>query len=174
MKPNVLVVLSALMLAACGGAAPEPAAPAEEPPPPKPTGPKPGHGVDTEVSMPETVQVEEKPKEEADPPKAAAVEPEFTDGMSVDDARKAVPQGGERLNIDQETLGAPLQNPDFWKPCNVGAQKLTVRIAVWNGKAVGVDVLTKNKKLAQCVDKQVRALEWKDKVRSLNTVDYSF
>jgi hypothetical protein len=38
---------------------------------------------------------------------------------------------------------------------------------------VGVDVTTSNKALASCVEKQVRAIEWRDKVRSLNSVEYS-
>jgi hypothetical protein len=48
-----------------------------------------------------------------------------------------------------------------------------VRIAVWAGHAVGVDVTTPNKKLAECIDKQVRALTWPDKIHSLNTVEFS-
>jgi len=44
---------------------------------------------------------------------------------------------------------------------------------VWNGEAVGVDVTTPNKTLAACIDKRVRAVEWRHKVRSLNTVEYS-
>ncbi len=44
---------------------------------------------------------------------------------------------------------------------------------MWGGHAVGVDVTTSNKKLAECIDKQVRSIAWPDKVRSLNTVEYS-
>lgn len=85
----------------------------------------------------------------------------------------AVPTGTTRANIDQETLGEPLESEAVYAPCNVGAQHFKLRVAVWNGEAVGVDVTTPNKALAACIDKRVRALEWRHKVRSLNTVEYS-
>ena len=167
----------ASFIVGCGGAAPEAESPEqgrEDAELANPEGPRQGHGVETEVSMPETEEVEEEEEEEEEEEKPPPPEPEFTEGMSVADARNAIPQGTERLNIDQETLGKPLQNPDLFKPCKLGAQKLKIRIAVWDGRAVGVDVITKNKKLAECVDKQIRAIEWKDKVKSLNTVEYAY
>src|SRR5688572_30110660 len=42
--------------------------------------------------------------------KAPAGDPEFKDGMSVDEAISAVPQGTPRVNVDQEELGKPLVN----------------------------------------------------------------
>ena len=97
----------------------------------------------------------------------------FPEGASVAEAVAAVPKGTQRANLDTETLAEPLQSEKLWAPCNVGSQHFKVKVAVWNGRAVGVDVTTPNKALSSCVEKQVRAVEWRDKVRSLNTVEYS-
>jgi len=85
-----------------------------------------------------------------------------------------VPKGTARANLDADRLAEPLQQESVYEPCKVGSQHFKVRVAVWAGKPVGVDVMTPNKALAQCVDKQVRALTWPDKVHSLNTVEFSF
>jgi hypothetical protein len=116
------------------------------------------------------------PKEEPKPAKPAVAEPAFTDGMSVADAIKAVPQGAERANIDQETLSIPIQNPDVYEPCKPGPVRIKLKIAVWDGKAVGLDVTAtpKNDKVAACVREQILKLSWKAKVKSLNIVEYSF
>ena len=60
--------------------------------------------------------------------------------------------------------------------CNVGSAKFKVRVAVWNGKAVGIDLETtpKNAALADCLKARVRELTWPDQVRSLNTVEFQF
>src|SRR5262245_57925920 len=80
-------------------------------------------------------------------------EPQFGDDMSVDEAIKAVPPGVERRNIDQETLGKPLQDLAVYEPCKPGGARVKLKVAVWNGKAVGLDVTTtpKNDKLATCI-----------------------
>lgn len=116
------------------------------------------------------------PKEEPKPAKPAVPEPVFTDGMSVADAIKAVPQGAERANIDQETLSIPIQNPDVYEPCKPGPVRIKLKIAVWDGKAVGLDVTAtpKNDKVAACVREQIMKLSWKARVKSLNIVEYSF
>jgi hypothetical protein len=113
------------------------------------------------------------PKEEPKPAKPAVV---FTEGMSVADAIKAVPQGAERANIDQETLAIPIQNPDVYEPCKPGPVRIKLKIAVWDGKAVGLDVTAtpKNDKVAACVREQILKLSWKARVKSLNIVEYSF
>jgi hypothetical protein len=105
-----------------------------------------------------------------------ASEPAFTPDMSVDQAQAAVPVGTERQNIEQEALGRPLQEPGVFDACNVGSARFKVRVAVWNGKAVGVDLETtpKNAALADCLKARVRELTWPDKVRSLNTVEFQF
>ena len=114
--------------------------------------------------------------EESTPPKkeekASVPEPSFPEDASVAQAMAAIPRGTERANIDPEELGAPLHEPELFAPCNSGAMKFKVKVAVWGGHAVGVDVSTPNKKLADCVKKQVRTVEWRDKVRSLNTIEF--
>lgn len=116
------------------------------------------------------------PKEEPKPAKPAVPEPQFTDGMSVADAIKAVPQGSERANIDQETLSMPIQDTSIYEPCKPGAAKVKLKIGVWDGKAVGIDVTStpKNDKLNACIKEQITKLSWKAKVKSLNIVEYSF
>lgn len=109
-------------------------------------------------------------------PSAAPVEPAFTPDMSVEQAQAAVPVGTERQNIEQEALGRPLQEPGVFDSCKLGTAKFKVRVAVWNGKAVGIDLETtpKNPALAECLKARVRELTWPDKVRSLNTVEFQF
>ena len=160
-----------LFLLACGGSEPPAQAPDTEvvappaeaaPPPPPPVSAEP--------------EADAAPKEEPKPEKPAAPEPQFTDGMSVAEAVKAVPQGAERANIDNETLGKPLQDFAVYEPCKPGTTKVKMKIAVWDGKAVGIDVTTtpKNDKLATCVKDRIKGLTWQAKVKSLNTVEYAF
>jgi hypothetical protein len=102
-------------------------------------------------------------------------EPEFTEGMSVNDAMNAVPPGIERLNIDQEVLGRPLADPKTYEPCKLKAQDhFKLKVAIWDGRAVGIDIESKNKKLAECIRQQISQLKWRDKAKSLNTVEYEF
>ena len=150
---------------ACGGAAAPAEAPVAEPEAPAadtPSEPK-----------AETAEAAE-PKPEPKPEKASAAEPVFTDGMSVAEAVKAVPQGMERANIDQETLSKPIQDFALYEPCKPGSARLTLKIAVWEGRAVGIDVTSspKNDKLVACVKDRIKGLKWQAKVKSLNTVDY--
>jgi hypothetical protein len=128
------------------------------------------------VAPPKEEPAAAAPKEEPKPAKPAAPEPQFTDGMSVADAIKAVPQGAERANIDQETLSRPIQDFAVYEPCKPGSEKVKMKIAVWDGKAVGIDVTTtpKNDKLAACVKDRLKTLTWQAHVKSLNTVEYSF
>ena len=126
----------------------------------------------------EAPKPEPKPEPKAEPKpaeKPAAPEPVFADG-SVADAIKAVPVGSERANIDQETLSVPIKDFAVYEPCKPGAAHIKMKIAIWDGKAVGIDVTTtpKNEKLATCIKSQVRTLTWKAHVKSLNTVEYSF
>jgi len=121
------------------------------------------------------------PKEEPTPepkpePKPAAPEPQFTDGMSVADAIKVVPIGSERANIDQETLSMPIKDFALYEPCKPGSEHIKMKIAVWDGKAVGLDVAStpKNDKLTACIKQQIKTVTWKAHVKSLNTVEYSF
>jgi hypothetical protein len=159
-----------VFLSACGGSQPPP----ENPPPPEPVEPT------VEATPPPAKPVDasaESPKEEPKPAeKPAAVEPQFTDGMSVEQAIKAVPVGAERANIDQETLSEPIREFSVYEPCKPGAEHVKMRIAVWDGKAVGIDITTtpKNDKLSACIKDRIKGLSWKAHVKSLNTVEYSF
>lgn len=113
--------------------------------------------------------------EEGKAKKEEAVEPTFTPDMTVEQAIKAIPQSAERVNVDQETLSKPLQEESLYAPCKPGANHFTLRIAVWRGKAVAIDLTTapKNAKLAECLKTRIRELTWPAKVPSLNTVEYS-
>jgi hypothetical protein len=156
-----------LFLLACGGSGPPAEAPTAEPmPEPAEAAPKP-----SDETAPDS-----PPKEAAKPEKAPVAEPAFTDGMSVADAVKAVPQGAERANIDQETLSKPIQDFAVYEPCNPGTAHIKMKIAVWDGKAVGLDITStpKNDKLVACVKDRLKTLTWKAHVKSLNTVEYSF
>jgi hypothetical protein len=112
-------------------------------------------------------------KKDDDPTKDDSGGPAFPDNASVAQAIAAVPKGTQRSNIDAETLGEPLNKPEVYAPCKAGSQHFKLKVAVWNGKAVGIDVATTNKALAECVRKQIQGIEWHDKVKSLNTVEYS-
>jgi len=71
------------------------------------------------------------------------------------------PKGGPDLNDGQ--LGAPMRNASFISGCGApDSMKVTVRVAVQNGRAVGVSVYPNppNPAVASCVDRHVRALGW--------------
>jgi hypothetical protein len=101
-------------------------------------------------------------------------EPQFTENMSVDDAIRAVPPGIERRNIDQETLAKPLQDVALYESCKAGSARIKLRVAVWDGKAVGIDVTStpKNDKLSACIKAKIAEVTWEKKVKSLNTIEY--
>lgn len=153
-----------LFLLACGGSGP------------------PAHSPDADAvpveaePLPPAPPVDEAPPAEEPEPVAAVPEPQFTDGMSVEEAIKAVPQGAERSNIDPETLGKPIQDFAVYEPCKPGTARVKLRIAVWDGRAVGLDVSStpKNDKLVACIKERLKGLTWQAKVKSLNTVEYSF
>lgn len=153
--------------AACGGSTP-PAEDASAVPPTPAATAKPAPAPSGDEDAP-------KPDESAKPPKEEAIEPTFTPDMSVEDAIKAIPQSAERVNVDQETLSKPLQEESLYDPCKPGAAHFTLRVAVWRGKAVAIDLNTtpKNPKLAECLKGRIRELTWPVKVPSLNTVEYS-
>jgi hypothetical protein len=158
-----------MSLAACGGSKP----PAEDPSTAAPASDSAAASV---AAAPPSDDSAPKPDAESAPPKKEDVpEPTFTPDMSVEDAIKAIPQGTERLNVDQETLSKPLQEESLYDPCKPGSTHFKLRIAVWRGKAVAIDLTTtpKNPKLAECLMGRIRDLTWPAKVPSLNTVEYS-
>jgi hypothetical protein len=161
----------ALVFLACGGSQPQASDAAAEPP-----------AVDapaeTTKAGAETPEEDGSPAESKTetPAKAEPKDPEFKENGSVDEAIAAVPVASDRLNIDQETLGKPLQDPALYEPCKPGNARFKFRVAVWNGKAVGLDMSStpKNPKLEECIKGRIRELTWRDKVRALNTVEYQF
>jgi hypothetical protein len=174
---RVALSISALMTTctACGGSHPEPKDANDAPA--KAAAPAPEEKSDVTAEPSSSDSTESKPSADeraAKTESSTGAEPTFPDGASVDQAMAAVPKGTARANIDADRLAEPLQQESVYEPCKVGSQHFKVRVAVWGGKAVGVDVTTPNKKLAECIDKQVRGLTWPDKVRSLNTVEFSF
>jgi hypothetical protein len=153
-----------LLLSSCGGSKPPPEEPTttvEEPTSPPPEESK--------------NDIEQKTDEPAEKP-AAVPEPQFKEGGSVDDAIKAVPQGTPRLNMETEVLSKPLMDAKLYEPCKLGTAHFKVKVAVWDGKAVGIDLTTtpNNPKLADCIKGRIREITWEDKVKSLNTVEYQF
>jgi len=108
---------------------------------------------------------------------AAEEKPSFTPGMTVEEAIGAVPSTAQRIHIEEEALAEPLKQPELYEPCKLkGHEHFTLRVAVWQGKAVGLDLETKpkNADLETCLRTQIERIEWKDKVESLNTVEYSY
>ncbi len=156
--------LFSLLVLSCGGSTP---------PPEEPT---------NSVESPSEVPPAEEPKPDAEPSeekpaeKPAVAEPQFKEGGSVDEAIKAVPQGTPRLNIETEELSKPLMDPKLYEPCKLGSGHFKVKVAVWDGKAVGIDLTTtpNNPKLGECIKGRIREITWNDKVKSLNTVEYQF
>ncbi len=176
MRELAAVSVLGLFMQACCGCTQPPSAPesVEAPPPvavamPADPKPEPTPAVEPVAAPP--------PKEEPKPePKPAAPEPQFTDGMSVADAIKAIPVGSERANIDQETLSMPIKDFALYEPCKPGSEHIKMKIAVWDGKAVGLDVTStpKNDRLTACIKQQLKTVTWKAHVKSLNSVEYSF
>jgi hypothetical protein len=154
-----------LLLSSCGGSK----APPEEPSNTveEPTSPPPEESKN---------DIEQKTDEPDEKPAAAVPPPEFKEGGSVDDAIKAVPQGTPRLNMETEVLSKPLMDGKLYEPCKLGTAHFKVKVAVWDGKAVGIDLTTtpNNPKLADCIKGRIREITWEDKVKSLNTVEYQF
>lgn len=155
-----------LLAAACGGSTP----PAEDASDATPVIPE-----KTVVEAPPLDEAEPKSSDSAPPKKEEVAEPAFTPDMSVEEAIKAVPPSVERLNVDQETMSKPFEDGAAFESCKAGSAHFKLRVAVWRGKAVGIDLTTtpKNPKLAECLKGRLRELTWPAKVPSLNTVEYA-
>ena len=71
------------------------------------------------------------------------------------------PKGGADLTDSQ--LGAPMRNASFISGCGAPeSMKVVVRVAVQNGRAVGVSVYPEpaNPTVASCIERHVRGLGW--------------
>lgn len=159
----------ALALGACGGNTASPEYPTE----PAPKEEAADESWETGDSKPS--DAEQPSDAPADAASGERKKPEFTEGMTVDQAISAVPEDYEYIGLDQEVLAKPLTQLETYKDCKVKqSDKFKVRIAVWDGRVVGANVTSHNKALAQCIDGLVRKLEYKDRVESINTVEYSF
>jgi len=175
MKAETLFLL-VLLLAACGGEAAS--APPPETPPVASASP-----VDLAASPPAPAAAPAPAPAAAAPAAAPSAAPaasppkvEFPPHASVDAAIKAVPQGAARMNMNTDTLQAPLLEIKRYDKCKVPrSTKVFLNVAVYDGAAVGVDVTTKpkNAKLEECLDGVVRSMSW-DKVPSLNQVNANF
>jgi hypothetical protein len=164
-----------LFLASCGGGA-APAPPPETPPASS------AAPVDMAGSEPPAASSAAAPAAStpaAAPSTAPAATPakiDFPPHASVEAAIKAVPQGAARMNMNTDTLQAPLMDMKRYEKCKVPrSTKVFLNVAVYDGAAVGVDVTTKPKspKLEECLDGVVRSMSW-DKVPSLNQVNANF
>lgn len=147
-----------------------PATPAQAEGEPQPAEPEP---VEEIPSAPEPPPAETEPQATA--PKTSLPEPSFTPGMSVSEAIAAVPKGWEYSGIEAEALGRPLSDLSLYEPCKLTpAHHFKLRVAVWDGRAVGIDVSSPNKVLARCIKEQVSQVQWREKVKAINTVDFSY
>ena len=175
------------LVSACGGSAPPAESPAEksndtgaaaESSSDADTKPAPGEKSDSgEAPAGAASNTLDSPK--AGEPKSGKSDvpaPNFKENGSVLEAINAVPQGTPRLNVEQEALGRPLNNPELYEPCKPGTAHFKAKVAIWDGKAVGLDLTTtpKNPKFASCVAERIRSITWPDKVKSLNIVEYTF
>jgi hypothetical protein len=137
-----VVTVLALSAVACAHTAPaaepdaETEAMAEDEAPPAPAAEEP----DASGDAPKKEGAKKEEPKDAPPP-----DPTFTPDMTVDQAIAAVPSGIERMNIEQDALGQPLQQPGVFDACKPGSAHFKVKVAIWNGK-----------------------------VRSLNTVEFQF
>ncbi len=124
-----------------------------------------------ESGMTEMPDVEEKVVEAAedeDEPKKQMKEPEFTGSMSQNEALNAA-QGASDEHVPEDLFTGQL-NPEVFAECKVpGNVKVTLKLAVWDGRTVGVTVKVtpKNKKIETCLDSVARKIEWKEKAKSI-------
>jgi hypothetical protein len=126
---------------------------------------------------PEPTSNEARAEKLAPEPPATAVEPEFKPGMSVLEAVNAIPQGAERVEIEHEVLVAPLMQTELYAPCKLrGNQRFSVKVAVWDGRVVGLDIdaSPKSQSVEECLRKQIESVTWKKKVKSLSTVEFNY
>jgi hypothetical protein len=176
---TTLPLLLLILACGCGGATPSPAepTPANDTPAAATSEPEPSATPASAEKAPAPSPA--TPAASAEAPSPAANPPakiDFPPHAGVEAAIKAVPQGAARLNMSDDALQKPLMDLKRYEKCKIPhATKVTVNVAVYDGAAVGVDVVTKpkNARISGCVDDVVRSMSW-DKVPSLNTVKINF
>jgi hypothetical protein len=157
-----------VVVAACGGGEKEPDFP-----------PSPPADTTEEAADPswatETPASEESTEAEPEAAPEELAKPEFTPGMTINQAINAVPTHYDYVGLDPEVLAKPLMNIETYKECKVTeADKFKVKLAIWDGKVVGADVTASTPAKKECIERVVRALEYEEQVESVNTVEYSF
>lgn len=165
MKQELMI---ALLVLSCGGGAAE-QAPAETP-----------AGADTESAAvrrnePASAATAAPKKAEPEGLPTPSAKVTFPPNASVDEAINAVPQGLPRVNINDNDMQRPLMEMPRYEPCKVPrSTKVNIRVAVYDGVAVGTDITSKpkNAKIEQCVAGVVRSMSW-PKVPSLNTMTFN-
>lgn len=168
----VSVGIGALVVISCGGAE------KKEPDfPPREVINEPEEDADPSWDTDESTPAEDpEPEEEPAPSQEEEElkEPEFTEGMSVNDAMSAVPSHYDFVGMDQEYLAKPLIDPATYKECKISEKDhFKVRIAVWDGRVVGADITAPPSK-KDCIERVVRAITYGEQVKSVNTVEYEF
>ena len=86
-------------------------------------------------------------------------------------------QATRKLSADPETLSIPLKDSALYAPCKIsGSQHFTLNVAVWDGRAVGMDIKTQpnNPALEACLRQQVSQIRWKDRAKGINQVEYAY
>jgi eukaryotic-like serine/threonine-protein kinase len=92
----------------------------------------------------------------------------FVGGMSYEQAlasnKEEITMGGKGgPDLSDAQLSAPMKNASFITGCGApDSMKVTVRVAIKNGRAYGVSVYTNppNPQVQSCVDRHVRGLGW--------------
>lgn len=118
----------------------------------------------------------EEPEEE---PKAApaSAKPTFEAGMSVDEATNAAPFAVNAVEVDLAELEKPLMSSGIGSACSIpSSQKYKVKVAVYEGKAVGIDVTTMPASEAKeaCIRQQIEGMSWGVQEESINLVELTF
>ena len=107
---------------------------------------------------------------------APAAEPLFRDGMTIEEARAVVPPDTAFIRIEPEALTVPLQGEDIFAQCELkSSQKFTAHLGIWDGRAVAIELQgLPEGETRECVLRELRTLEWRDRVKSFNDIKYSF
>lgn len=87
----------------------------------------------------------------------------FEAALAANNEQITIGGGGGGPDLSNAQLGAPLKNAPFISGCGApDSMKVTVKVAVKMGRAVGVSVYTNppSGSVSSCVDRHVRGLSW--------------
>lgn len=119
---------------------------------------------------------QEAQEEEAEPAPPSQ-KPTFEPGMSVDEATNAAPFALNAAEVDVAELEKPLMSSGIGSACSIpSSQKYKMKVAVYEGRAVGIDVSTTPASDAKeaCIREQIEAITWDVQEESINLVELSF